>query len=106
MKAWFAKEKDGDYTTVVFAETRGKAKSLALTTETLEDCDFCNLEVCRAYLLDKYYTPGKAEMDWDNNNDRIALVREADFYCVYPIEYECKECFAKQWCIRYQEGNK
>ena len=103
MKAWFAKEKDGDYTTVVFAETRGKAKALALTTETCEDCDFCKLEVYRAPNLDKYYTSGKTEMDWLNPKDRIALVIEADFYCVKVLEGECKECPAKQWCQRCEE---
>lgn len=40
MKAWLAREKDEFCATVVFAETRGKAKALALYTEACEDQEY------------------------------------------------------------------
>ena len=47
MKAWLAKDKDEFIATVVFAETRGKARSIAMRTETCEDVDFCNIYIRR-----------------------------------------------------------
>lgn len=48
MKAWVVREKDEFCATVVFAETSGKAKFLALGTEPLENAEFCRLEARRA----------------------------------------------------------
>ena len=100
MKAYLVREKDEFCATVVFAETRGKAKSMALSTECCEDADFCNIEVHRQPQLDKYYVFGKTEMRWDNPQDRIALVKEAGFYCNddYRCSEECNRCPAKEWC--------
>ena len=93
MKAWLVREKDEFCATVVFAETRGKAKAAALYTECCEDADFCNIEVHRQPQMDKYYTDGKTGMDWDNPQDKIALVKEC----------ECKRCSARKYCDRYDE---
>ena len=54
MKAWLVKEKDEFCATVVFAETRGKARAMASHTETCEDADFCDILVYRRPALDKY----------------------------------------------------
>lgn len=102
MKAWLVKERDGEYATVVFAETRGKARSLALATDACEDADFCDIEVTRKPHLDKYYTSGKRKMDWYNDSDRIALVKDGGFQCVHECECELEECPAHQWCDRYE----
>ena len=59
MKAWLVRERDEFLATVVFAETRGKAKSAALYTECCEDANFCSIEVQRKPQMDKYYTDGK-----------------------------------------------
>ena len=67
-------KKDRFSATVVFAETRGKARALARCTEACEDVDFIDIEVHRKPQMDKYYTDGKMEMDWLNSKDRIALV--------------------------------
>lgn len=103
MKAWIVREKDEFYATVVFAETRGKAKSIALTTDCCEGVDFCNVEVRRAPQMDKYYKNGKTEMHWDLPQDRIALVKDCDFFCCDDAysEEECKVCAAKPYCNRF-----
>ena len=64
MKAWLVKVKDEFCATVVFAETRGKARSIAMHTDACEDVDFCDIEVRRLPHIDKYYKEGKTELDW------------------------------------------
>ena len=108
MKAWLVREKDEFCATVVFAETRGKARALALYTEYCEGADFCDIEVNRKPQMDKYYTPGKKEMDWDIAKDRIALVKDCGFICDPDIrEWEdCETCPAKLFCDGAEEGSE
>ena len=101
MKAWRVREKDQFYVTVIFAETRGKARARALHTDCCEDATFCDIEVYREPNIDKYYTDGKFEMDWENPQDRIALVKECGFYCEYMED--CENCSAKEFCEQYQD---
>lgn len=105
MKAWLVREKDQFCATVVFADTRGKAKALALSTECCEDADFCDIEVSRRPQLDKYYVDGKKEMDWFNEQDRIALVTEAGFVCDrdYWEREDCDSCPAREHCEQYKD---
>ena len=100
MKAWIVKEKDEFASAVVFADTRGKARMLAMRTETCEDVDFCDIEAHRRPDLDKYYVPGKKEMDWFKSDDRIALVRDGGFSCSpdYWEPEDCKTCPAAEYC--------
>ena len=100
MKAWQVREIDNPYTTVVFAETRGKAKALALATDACEYAEFINIEVHRRTQLDKYYKVGKREMDWYDPKDRIALVKELGMSCEYMED--CEKCSAKKYCEQYQ----
>jgi hypothetical protein len=105
MKAWLVSRNDEWCSTVVFAITRGKAKSYALRTESFEDVDFCELYVRRVKKMDKYYVEGKKEMDWFNSKDRIALVKDCGFRCcdeAFDIEV-CKHCPAKEYCDYYQD---
>lgn len=81
MKAWEVRNDDIEFCEVVFAETRGKARSIALQTDTFSECDFCDLRVYRLRNIDKYYKDGKTRMDWDNQKDRLALVKECGFSC-------------------------
>lgn len=104
MKAWLIRENDTEGCEVVFAETRGKAKSIALGTDTFSECDFCNLEVRRVANIDKYYTNGKRRMDWSNQQDRLVLVKEYDFSCCDDCFGEfCEDCLSKDYCCRYDE---
>lgn len=106
MKAWLVRERDNQCATVVFAETRGKARSIALNTEACEDADFCDIDVTRYKHMDKYYVDGKIEMDWYNAKDRIALVKDADFCCSDETIYNginCDDCPAKEYCGKHEE---
>lgn len=103
MKAWRVKQKDDVYATVVFAETRGKARSLALATDCCEYAGFCNIEVRREPNLDKCYVEGKKEMDWYNPQDRIALVKECGFRCEPFDSEECERCPAVKYCDYYDD---
>ena len=103
MKAWIVKEKDEFLATVVFAETRGKARAIARYTNACEDCDFCDIEVHRVPNMDKYYKDGKMELDWEIPQDRIALVKECGFGCE-TIEFDiCEDCPAKEFCDLYND---
>lgn len=105
MKAWLVREKDEFGATVVFAETRGKARALAMRTDACEDVDFCNIEVQRVSQMDKYYVEGKKEMDWYDSRDRIALVKDCGFECdanYWDCE-DCVDCPAKEYCGRYED---
>ncbi len=103
MKAWIVREKDEFEAAVVFAETRGKAKTLALSTEACESSDFMSVEVRRAKEADKYYKPGKRELDWFNPDDRIAMVKDCGFTCIPDAHCaeECADCPAKDFCDDY-----
>lgn len=105
MKAWLVKDKDECAATVVFAETRGKARAIAMHTDACEDVDWCDIEVLRRPQLDKYYQKGKREMDWYNYKDRIALVKDGGFVCDYDYweREDCDTCPAKDYCDRYQD---
>ena len=105
MKAYLVKDEDESCATVVFAETAGKARALAMSTECCENVDFCDIQVKRQSQLDKYYVDGKKEMDWFNPQDRIALVKECGFVCdPYYLESEhCEVCSAKDYCDQYFE---
>lgn len=108
MKAWLVRECGEFCATVVFAETRGKAKSAALRTETCEGADFVNIEVRRLKEADKYYKPGKEELDWFNAADRIAMVKDCGFTCDSDAHYweNCADCPAKEFCDYFLSPEK
>ena len=107
MKAWLVQDKNDFYgAEIVFAETRGKAKSLALATDSCSETNFLVIEVRRAPSADKYYRDGKWHLDWNNPKDRIALVKDCSFICDYEyLEWEdCNTCSAKEYCDRYKDN--
>lgn len=105
MKAWFVQPKNEWYAGIVFAETRGQARVIALSLDGFEDTIFTDVEVRRAPYADKYYKHGKSYLDWDNPIERIALVKDCGFVC--DIDYfeweDCESCSAKNYCDRYQD---
>ncbi len=102
MKAWIVKEKDEFCCTVVFAENRNKAKKLALSTQCCEDVPYIDIKAIRCPEADKQYRKGKTEMDWDNPNDRLFLVKELGLYCEYVEPPYCEKCAGKEYCDSYQ----
>lgn len=108
MKAWLVKEKDEFCAAVVFAETRGKARALALCCDCCEAARFTDIEVRRQPQVDKYYKEGKRYLDWEHPQDRIVLVRDCGFVCSYEyFEWEdCESCSATEYCDRYSERSE
>lgn len=89
LKAYIVEEKNGatGFATVVFAETPGKARQLAQSTDACEDLDFIDIRAIRAPALDECYR-GWDEMNW------------------YEIDHpKCDPCPAKEWCGRYESIN-
>lgn len=105
MKAWLVRERDEFCATVVFAETRGKAKVLAMHTEACEDAAFMDIEIRRVPQMDKYYTAGKKEMSWFKAADRIALVKDCGFTCDIDCwePEDCETCPAAEYCDTYAD---
>ena len=105
MKAWLVREKDEFCAEIIFAETRSKAKVLALSTDTCEDANYIYIEAHRMPQADKYYEEGKWHLDWNNPKDRLILVKECCFICdrdIFDLE-ECKFCSAKEYCYLYND---
>lgn len=109
MKAYICTDRsfDSGYSVVIFAETRGKAIANALFTGYFDDYDyhFTDIRATRVPALDKHYR-GSMEMDWYNDADRAAMVKELGYHCSYeydPMPSECERCSANKWCSRYEE---
>lgn len=101
MKAWEVFDKLDDYSTIVFASTAGKARALALCTDTCEDSEFINIRARRVPEADKLYR-GRYEIDWDNDKDRLFLVKELGWIC-YDTSFECDSCCAKKYCQYFDD---
>lgn len=101
VKAWTVRDKEKYNATVIFAETSEKAKSLAFELGYFEDIDFRRIQVIRSPEMDKYYKDGKIEMNWLYQNDRTAMVKDANFTCEHIEMSECKTCQAKQFCNKF-----
>ena len=109
MKAYEIHDKDWDYCLMVFAENRGKAISYALGTDSFPYSDyvFTDLRAKRRPKLDKYYH-GNKKLDWWNNEDRFAWVKEYQPYCeeYYIAPAACESCPAKEICETYKNEGK
>lgn len=104
MKSWKVSPKNEYYSTVIFAETCGKARYLAQSTDACEYTDFIDIEVWRLPRADCLYKDGKVEADWYDSNDRLILVRDCNFRCdEVESEHECKRCPAIEHCDAYSE---
>ena len=91
-----------DTSIVVFAETRGKALAYGAKHPDLRDYGFTGLKAIRCKALDPFYK-GYAEMDWFNDEDRVAMVRYANFMCPDGFSRKvlgCDECAAYEWCAK------
>ena len=108
MKAYHVWDEDNDegYSIVIFAETRSKAKTAARWTDACEDAEYIRIRAKRLPALDKEYR-GREVMDWSNDLDRIALVKQG-WHC-HP-EYwdpdDCETCPAADWCDLYNDSKE
>lgn len=101
IKAYHACEKDGDYSTIVFAENATQAKTIAQACECCEDARYIDIRVCRVKWADKLYK-GRAEVNWYDDETRITLVRDFGWSCFEP-SWECDDCPAKPYCRWHEE---
>lgn len=107
MKAYGVHDKNwySDYTVIVFAETVGRAKSIALGTDEYPypDWQYIELMAWRIPVLDECYR-GHSIMDWYDDKDRYDLVTKWKTWCgsEYYDERDCELCCAKDVC----EGRK
>lgn len=103
MKAYKAFNEFTGYGTVVFAENTGQAKCILLGTWEFEGFDYIELRVRRAPELDSEYR-GHSEMDWEDDLDRLALVKNGwscHDDCFDPDD--CERCTGRDYCDRYEE---
>ena len=108
MKAYIVSDRNGDegISSVIFAETRGKALAYAVYMDSWCDYGFTGLRAKRCKELDKYYR-GEPEMDWFDEGDRIAMVREAGFRC--SDDFGCMDgmaCPAYDWCSLVKDAEE
>lgn len=101
MKAYYAREKDGDCATIVFAESATQAKTIAQTCDCCEDAQYIDIRVRRMPEADKLYK-GLSEIDWYDEETRVALVRDFGWSCFDP-SWECDDCPAKPYCHWHEE---
>lgn len=100
MKAYYAYENNYEYSTIVFAENVSQAKTLAMWSEQFEDVPYIDIRVQRMKEADNLYK-GRSEIDWDNEDTRLVLVRDFSWACYEP-SWECDTCSAKAYC-RWRE---
>lgn len=104
MKAWKVDTNDSDYgATIVFAETSGKAKAVALANcSQFDGLDFTELCARRYKDLDQYYK-GEAYPDaWNDDELRLILVRDYAWFCIDGIDSYCDDCIAKEYCLQWE----
>ena len=102
-KAWECRDEDNYYVEVVFADTRGKAKSYFNDMEAFDNLEFCELRPRRVKSLDYLNYPDGYVMDFWKDEDRIAMVRHLGLWCDDVHREDCEECCAKEWCSKYEE---
>lgn len=105
MKAYKVWDKADQYvcSTIVFAENLREAKMLAMLTDVCEYVNYIDIRAKRAKEADKLYK-GKWEIDWYDDETRLALVKDYGWACFDP-SFECENCIAKKWC-RHWEGEE
>lgn len=88
---------DDHISTVVFANSAIEAKNAVRNTEFWADSDqiYTDLRVNRIKSLDAEYR-GHTEMDWDDDQDRIALAKDG-WHCLEKDD-ECDKCKARKYC--------
>ena len=98
MKAWYAYEPNiWEYPVIVFAQTPGRARAIALSTDVLYGADFTRIRLRR---MPDFNCLGdnEGELDWYDPQTRIALVRDHGWDCYEQTVGECANCPAKEWC--------
>lgn len=99
-KVWDSADQDG-CSTIVFAENLREAKKLATSTDVCEYANYIDIRAKRLKAADELYK-GKWEIDWYDNETRLALVKYFGWGCS-DISFECDVCVAVRWCRHWAE---
>ena len=102
-KAWDVANDEG-WATVVFAETAKEAKTLAMSTDTCEYARFIDIRVNRFPEMDDH-DRGRTEIDWNDPEDRKALVALGWSCIAWEAPGECDICPAKKDCWQWETEN-
>ena len=102
-KAWSFYEEEESIIEVVFADTRGKARMYLKELDTFDNYRYIEISPRREKALDYLNHEDRYVMDWNKEEDKIALVKNIGVYCLDADKDECKECCAKEWCSKYEE---
>ncbi len=104
MKAWVARDKfdDDKGVTIVFADNANRAKTVALSTESLCDSYYTDIRVNRFKPLDNKHNEER-ELDWNNTENRLMLINDFSWYCIDTNIEECEQCLIHNDCSRYKE---
>lgn len=97
-QAWNNADPDAG-STVVFAETARIAKNIARSAEVCEDAAFTDVRVVRYPEMDGK-DRGRREIDWNDPEDRKALV--ALGWACLETYWECDTCPQKSQCSRWE----
>ena len=104
-KAWGFYEDIEGIMEIVFADTRGKARMYLKELDTFDNYRYIDINPRRKKALDYLDHENGYVMDWNKEEERIAMVKDIGFYCSFPDKKECNECCAKEWCDVYKEEN-
>ena len=102
-KAWSFYEEEEGVIEVVFADTRGKARMYLKELDTFDNYSYIEISPRREKDLDYLDHEDGYVMDWNKEEDKIALVKNIGFYCLNPDKDECEECCAREWCSKYED---
>lgn len=103
MKAWQVEEVYEGCAVIVFAETRNKAKYLAVQyNDALQEYGYAGVRAVRMPQLDRYASDKPYVMDFEIDGDRLIIVRDAGFSCIEPEYDDCEKCVAKDYCDVYE----
>lgn len=103
MKAYKVFTDYGEGSTIVFAETRNKAKVIAISCDCCEDAKYIDIRAYRVPELDNMYK-GKSEIDWYDDETRLLLVRDFGWSCI-DTSWECDECKCKKYCSWFEDSS-
>ena len=96
MKAWICEEPIMGYCVVVFAETRNKARIIAMGTDECNGMEYIEIKPRRFPEADSEYFLGKTQMIWDDPHDKRFLIRHG-WHCERDYAF-CAECDDLQYC--------
>lgn len=104
MKAWICTAETTEFSMVIFAETRGQAKTIAMSSDYLAESSYIDVRARRFAEADGEYR-GRQEMDWyASKEDRRFLVSHG--WRCNPEMWEpedCEGCGCADFCAYAKE---